>query len=170
MRNWIQELDDITAEFESHFGGLTEAELNKADKGWSAGEHIDHLIKVSQSYYPVLDHLKKHQLNLGFLANIGFIVRMFGNMILKSVQPDNTQKVRTFPLWEPSNISADVIDQFKAEQDQLKEQIQSCEAFVKAGAVIHSPANSRIVYKLETAFDIIVDHQKRHLQSALKAL
>jgi hypothetical protein len=36
--------------------------------------------------------------------------------------------------------------------------------------VISSPANKNIVYKLETAFDIIVSHEQRHLEQAKEIL
>lgn len=37
---------------------------------------------------------------------------------------------------------------------------------IQQGAIISSPANRNIVYTLETAFDIIVAHEQRHLEQA----
>jgi hypothetical protein len=41
---------------------------------------------------------------------------------------------------------------------------------VENGTIISSPANKNIEYKLETAFDIIVAHEKRHLEQAREVL
>jgi hypothetical protein len=41
---------------------------------------------------------------------------------------------------------------------------------LEKGTVISSPANKYIVYKLETAFDIIVAHEERHLEQAKEVL
>jgi hypothetical protein len=41
---------------------------------------------------------------------------------------------------------------------------------VDKGTIISSPANKIIVYKLEIAFDIIVAHEKRHLEQAREVL
>jgi len=44
--------------------------------------------------------------------------------------------------------------------------MSSCQDLLNEGAIIYSPANRRIAYKLEVAFDIIVAHESRHLQQA----
>ena len=57
----------------------------------------------------------------------------------------------------------DSLKKITTESNLIKE-IKSVEALLENGVVIHSPASKMIVYKLETAFDIIVTHEKRHLQ------
>jgi hypothetical protein len=44
--------------------------------------------------------------------------------------------------------------------------IQSSSKLLEYKTVISSPANRNIVYKLETAFDIIVAHEFRHFEQA----
>lgn len=76
--------------------------------------------------------------------------------------------MKTFPIWEPaiSLIRGDILDQFEKHQQALKHLITSSEDLMENGTVISSPANRMIVYKLETAFDIMVAHEKRHLEQA----
>ncbi len=66
--------------------------------------------------------------------------------------------------------SEDILQQFEKHQSELKQQIAFCEKLIGKGAVISSPANKNIVYKLETAFDIIVSHEERHLEQAKEVL
>ena len=86
-------------------------------------------------------------------------------MILKSVHPGREKKIKTFPIWEPadSEFSDDLLLKFEAHQEELKQAIIKSEKLIASGAVIASPANTNIVYKLETAFEIIVTHEERHL-------
>jgi hypothetical protein len=95
-------------------------------------------------------------------------VRFFGKVVLDAVKPEQKKKTKTFPIWEPSpsNIAGDILDRFKVHQDELKAQITASEDLLKNGVIISSPANRNIVYRLETAFDIIVTHEYRHLEHA----
>jgi hypothetical protein len=52
----------------------------------------------------------------------------------------------------------------------LYKKIEAAKELVEKGVVISSPANKNIVYKLETAFDIIVSHEQRHFEQAKEIL
>ena len=84
------------------------------------------------------------------------------------MQPEQKRKLKTFPIWEPelSAIRSDIVARFEAHQHELKQVIQSSEDLIARHTVISSPANRMIVYKLETAFDIMVAHEKRHFKQA----
>ncbi|MDX1667237.1 MAG: DinB family protein, partial [Saprospiraceae bacterium] len=96
----------------------------------------------------------------------------FGNFLLKSVQPERRKKIKTFSIWEPaqSRISVGILQRFIQHQEELKVKIDASETLIKEEAVISSPANRNIVYKLDTAFDIIVSHEQRHLAQAKEIL
>ena len=172
--DWIKRLDKVTQSIHEEFSQLNESELNTkpGPNSWSIAQVIDHLMVINSSYFPMLDDLRAGRYKAPFTSKIGFLVNMFGNLILKSTLPENKKKVKTFPIWEPSQseISADVIERFRIHQDELKHEIQASNDWVKNGAVIHSPANRNVVYKLETAFEIIVTHEERHLQQAREIL
>ncbi len=116
--------------------------------------------------------LKSGKYQLPFLGKFGFIVSYLGKLILKAVEPSRKKKTKTFSIWEPSesNISDDILAQFSNHQKELKREILAAKDLVKQGAVISSPANKNIVYKLETAFDVIVTHEQRHLEQAKEVL
>jgi hypothetical protein len=99
-------------------------------------------------------------------------VRFFGKVIPDSVQPDRRKKMKTFPIWQPSQseIAADILQQFENHQEQLKNLIESSSDLLDQRAIISSPANKNIVYTLETAFDIIVTHERRHFEQAKEVL
>lgn len=174
MNNWTNQIDKNTVAFQQHFGVLKDEELNwkPTPETWSIAQNIDHLIVINQTYFPVFTELKYGIYKPPFIARFGFIVSYLGKLILNSVQPDRSKKLKTFPIWEPaqSRISEHILEKFSRHQAELKRQIEALEGFLDSGTVISSPANRVIVYKLETAFDIIVTHEQRHLEQAKEVL
>lgn len=167
---FTQDIYKITAEFISKFGHLSVEQLNlkPAADVWSIAQNISHLIVINRTYFPIFEELQKGTYKVPFTRRIGFLVNFFGNSILKTVQPDRRKKMRTFPMWEPdkSTISGDIFSKFEEHQKMLAYFVENADKFIKQGAVISSPANKVIVYKLETAFEIIITHEKRHLAQA----
>jgi hypothetical protein len=172
--DWIKELNVVTQNIEIHFSSLTTEQLNWKPNPttWSVAQNLDHLIVVNETYYPILASLKEGTYKAPFIASIGFIVSFLGKTVLKAVQPDRKQKMKTFPIWEPStsSVSNDILKRFEVHQNELKQKIENAKDLIEQGVVIASPANKNIVYKLETAFDIIVFHEQRHLEQAKEVL
>ena len=171
---WTSQLDQITNTVKSEFGDLSSEDLNKkpSPQQWSIAQNIDHLIVINETYYSIFKQLHEGTFQLPFMGKLGFYVKWMGNFILKAVEPTRMKKIRTQSIWEPSSstIDADIIQKFVAHQEQLIKHIQSCSNFVDAGVVIYSPASKAILYTLEQAFNIIVTHEKRHLNQAREVL
>jgi hypothetical protein len=167
---WTIELDEVTQSFNDEFGSLSETEINWQPNAeqWSIAQNIHHLIVVNETYYPTLQKLKNNSYDLPWIGRIEFLTKFFGKTVLAAVQPDRRKKMKTFPLWEPSvsNFDSDILLRFQKHQDELKQLIEGSHDLIEKKSVISSPANKMIVYKLETAFDIMVAHEKRHLEQA----
>lgn len=169
---WLQRIDALTNDFKKAFGHLTANQLyRKPDsETWSVAENLEHLIKINETYYPVVAAVRAGTYRTPFLARFGFFTRWMGNMILKAVQPDRQRKMKTFAIWEPTvPIAADTTtlwQRFEVHQAALKQFIADNEDLVLSNTVIASPANPNIVYTLGKAFDIIVTHEARHLEQA----
>lgn len=170
MKDWAIEIDRLTGKFLNSFSPLSEEELNwkPSAETWSIAENMEHLIILNESYFPIFDRLHKGNYKLPFVARFGFVVKFFGNLILKSVEPDRNKKMKTFPIWEPkkSNFPKEILNRFEAHQQKLKEEFLKVQEHTKENAVISSPANKNIVYKLETAFEILTTHEERHYNQA----
>ena len=174
MKNWTSTLGDISRQTLTEFGSLSSEQLNwkPNPNTWSIAQNLDHLIVVNETYYPVLASLKTGTYKPPFVAKIGFMVSFLGKTVLKAVQPDRKKKMKTFPIWEPttSNVNGDILKRFQDHQNELIQKIEGARELVEKRVVISSPANKNIVYKLETAFDIIVSHEQRHLEQAKEIL
>ena len=174
MNDWIKQIDKTTIEFQQLFDKLSTEDLNwkPSPSTWSIAQNIDHLIVINKTYFPILGELKSGKFKTPFLGKIDFIVTYLGKLILKAVEPSRKKKTKTFSIWEPSEskIAADILVQFSNHQIKLKQEILAVKDLVNKGTVIASPANKNIVYKLETAFDVIVTHEQRHLVQAKEVL
>lgn len=174
MTNWLNDIDEISAQFDRAFGALTIEQLHWKPNAntWSIAQNMDHLRVVNETYYPVLEALKAGTYPRPFMAKLGFMVSFLGATVLKAVEPGREKKMKTFPIWEPttSPINEHIRREFGQHQAELKQQIEAAKPYLNQGLVIASPANSFVVYKLETAFDIIVSHERRHLAQAQEVL
>ncbi len=170
----LSEIDKITENFIRSFGTLGIEQLNRKPdpQTWSIAQIIDHIIRTNESYYPVIDQIRNGQYKPPFISRMDFLVSFLGKVILKGVQPDRKRKVKTFQVWEPSNssIPEGIIDRLKKHQAELKTLINNSSDLIRSKTIISSPANKNIVYKLETAFEIIVTHEGRHYNQALEVL
>ncbi len=173
IQQWHQKIDQLTKEFKERFGDMEVDELNQKPNAqtWSIAENMQHLIKVNESYDPVLNQVQEGKYKKPFLGKFGFYVNLMGNTILKSVSPQNRKKIRTFPMWEPAkaDVGSNIVGDFVKHQKALKDRISSLENLLGKGTVISSPANPNIVYTLDKAFDIMIAHEERHLYQAMEA-
>ncbi|WP_291785077.1 DinB family protein [Cecembia sp.] len=171
---WIEALEKINVEVQESFGTLSKEKLYaKPDpEKWSIAENLQHLIQVNESYFPIFSRLEKGNLHQTFIGKIAFFRNIFGNMIYASVSDGGKKKVKTFPLWEPKGLEKeeDIVEKFLQQQEVLKQWIDRLQPCLEKEAVIHSPANKLIVYNLSKALDIMVAHEKRHLDQAISTL
>lgn len=174
MKTWISSLDEITDSFRSEFGNLSEADLNWKPKKntWSIAQNIDHLIELNRSYFPIIQSMREGNFKMPLHGRINFVTTFLGKAVLQAVQPDRKRKMKTFAIWEPekNRISGDILKRFEAHQEELKKVIRESQDLLDQGVVISSPANKNIVYKLSTAFDLIVAHEQRHFNQAKEVL
>lgn len=170
---WEQEFNNNTNLFINAFSGLSDAQWHYKPNAntWSIAENMQHIIAVNMSYFPTLKSLQAGQYRVSFLGRFGWIVNALGNLIYKSVSQDRSRKMKTFPIWQPHQAklaSNSLLEEFKQHHQLLIDHIKQSSSMLEKGTVIASPANKNIVYTLEKAFDIILEHEKRHFNQALE--
>lgn len=170
----LGQIDTHTGEVNRLFGGVPVEQRGwrPAPDQWSIDQHLEHLIVLNESYYDEFKRIHRNVRNPVFLARLPFIPNLFGNMILSSVKPENKRKMRTMSVWEPSiSISGkDMVAEFTQHHERLKIYVAGLEIFIGRNVIVSSPANKYIVYPLETTLELIVTHEKRHIQHAQRLL
>lgn len=169
---WQMEIASITWQFEKITNKLTLAEINAkpSPKSWSIAENLCHLNQVNSSYFPLFDEMIAGSYEPPLLGNLSFIVSSTGALLYRTMR--SKTKLKTFPMWKPlkSEFGLDLLEKFNKQQMDLSAYVQDLEPFLESGAIIHSPASRFLVYELETAFDILIAHEKRHLQQCKNIL
>ena len=167
IEHWIKEINLVSEQVmelikERDFDTLN---WKASDQEWSVLQIIDHLTTVNSSYFPITDNLRSGIYKAPFLGRINFFVNLFGKLILKSVQPEERKKTRTFPIWQPSSsqLNSSSIDAFFNCQSELINWMTENEDLIKENPVISSPASNNVVYRFQVVLDIIIAHEKRHL-------
>ena len=172
--NYDQRLDTITEDCKSQFGELSLDQLNWKSNpdSWSIAQCIDHLIVINSSYFPIFESLKNGTYKSHSKLKTWLFASLFGNMILKAVQPDRKKRSKTQPIWQPnsSEITGDVVNKFVAHQTVVKQWLKDLKPHIESNTVIHSAASEKIIYRLRTAIEIIIQHEKRHLEQAKEVL
>ncbi len=172
-QEFIDRIEELSIKFNREFGNLDQTALNfrPDEKSWSIAQVLQHLILVNESYFPLLTQLQEETYKLPLTGRLKFLVNFFGKTILKSVQPENSKKTKTFPKWQPEKskeFSEAILVEFSRVQEELKDHIEKSEVLLAQNAIISSPANKHIVYRLETAFMILLVHEERHFQQAMR--
>ncbi len=172
MELFTNQLDELSTNYQRAYSAISSELLNlkPSPEAWSLGQILEHIIIINKSFFPIIEAAQTNTLKLPWISRLPFIHKRFGQMILKSVHPDTHKKSKTFTIWQPtsSEVSSKIFDQFIEQQESLKNAFQSCTELINSNQLIHSPANRFIVYSLETAFKMILLHEQRHLNQAIR--
>lgn len=174
IENWKKDIDEITLNFTHKFDNLSMQQLNwkSSSKHWSIAQVVDHLIVTSESYFDIPNLIRSNNYQPSALAKFGLFPKLFGKLILKSVDPSTSRKIKTGKVFEPSQskISENILSKFADSQIKLQKFIDDNNEMIENKTIISSPLNKSIVYHFDTVIDIIVNHQKRHFNQAVNIL
>jgi hypothetical protein len=167
-----EKLDSNASEIRGSFGHLSAEQLNwkpTAD-AWSIGQCIDHLIRTSEIYsedfQAVADGTRKPRLWERTSPLSGF----FGRFLTKYMSKDEKKVKTTERFVPPSDISADVVEEFAGSQAQLRSTIESTANVDWDKTVLTSSFQGFVTYSLADAYKIIAEHQRRHIRQAKRVL
>ena len=170
LQSLVSQAGSIAQDAQKVFGGLTKEQLNwkPGPERWSVAQCFDHLITTNNGYLPIMDSVVKGQKQSSIWQKLPFFPRLWGKMLIKSLDPSQTRKMKAPKKFQPaqSDVSGSIINDFVAQQQQLIEKMKSTANLDLERIVITSPAASLITYSLMDAYRIIVVHERRHFQQA----
>ncbi|HEU0252398.1 MAG TPA: DinB family protein [Pyrinomonadaceae bacterium] len=165
----ITSANNIADETSSTFGNLSVAQLNwkPSPERWSVAQCFDHLITANKGYFPVIENVLAGKKRT-FWQSMPVLPGLAGRLLIKSLDPSTTRKVKSPKRFEPaqSSISGSIINDFVAQQGRIVEKMKATEHLDLENIVITSPAAAVISYSLIDAYRIIVVHEQRHFQQA----
>lgn len=168
LTQWQDYANRNSAEIEQRFSNLTVGQLNwkPAPDSWSVGECIRHLIVTNTSYFPQFEQIINGTKKKTFWERLP-LSKFWGNFLKKATGPIVKSKTKTQPIWDvnSSNEKLSILDEFRVQQNQLLNYIRVL-GKDSGNIIITSPAAAFITYSLKDAFDILIQHEERHIRQA----
>lgn len=169
LQNITDEIVAISQNAEFVFGKLSDAQLNwrPADEQWSVGQCFEHMIKTNELFYNELDKLADGTRRHSLWERISPFSGFFGKMLVKSLKKDERKfKAPSPKIVPPSEIDPNIVEIFAAHQSELLEKIKSVEATGWEKTKVTSPFSRLLTYRLEDAFHVVIEHERRHFRQA----
>ena len=171
--NIASELEAISADVQKTFGNLSAEQTNwkPSATGWSVGQCFEHLIKTNELFYDELEKIASGSRKNSFLENYSPLSGFFGNLLVSSLKKDARKfKAPTQKIVPPSEIDANIIEIFAAHQAELIEKIRRTETADWRKIKITSPFMKLMTYRLADGFQIVVEHERRHVRQAARVM
>lgn len=169
----INEYQTISENAKKIFGGLSNEQINwrpRAD-AWGVGQCFDHLIKSNQEFEPQFQEMETGNRKQTFWQSYSPLSGFFGNFLLNSLKNDSRKfKAPSKAIVPPSDIPADIIEQFAAHQNDICEKIKLLDRLDWSKTIVTSPFFRLMTYRLDITFDISIEHEKRHFRQAERVL
>jgi len=173
ISKFVAELKDASDDAQKTFGHLNAEQINwkpSAD-GWSVGQCFEHLIKANLLFFPELEKIASGTRKNSFLENYSPLSSFFGNLLVKSLQKDGRKfKAPSQAIVPPSEIDANIVEQFAVHQREVIEQVKSTEKADWQRTIITSPFMKLMTYKLADGFRVVVEHERRHFRQAERVM
>lgn len=130
------------------------------------------MITANKAYIPIIEQTLTGKKQSTLWENIPLLPRLYGKLLIKYLSPQSTRKLKAPEVFKPasSSIDADIIGRFIELQKQMMLLMKRTEGFNLSRIKITSPALRFVTYSLIDGYEIIVVHEKRHVQQAERVL
>ena len=171
ISNLLSALQVISDDAQKTFGNFSAEQINwkPSAEGWSVGQCFEHLIKTNELFYDDLERIAAGSRTNSFLENYSPLSSFFGNLLVNSLKKDERKfKAPSQKIVPPSEIDRNIIEIFAAHQAELIGKIKSTENSDWRKIKITSPFMKLMTYKLSDGFQVVVEHEKRHIRQAAR--
>lgn len=166
----INRLDSVSEKVKHHFSGLSGNQLNArlSPESWSIAQCLDHLMVSNRSYFAQLEAIISGNPHGNLWKKFPVLPKFFGNLLRRSVSPEEKKKFRTMDAFRPaaSSLPEDIVERFLVSQKELGSLIFRLGKTDLQKEKVTSPAARFITYSLDDLLEIIVLHEERHLEQA----
>jgi hypothetical protein len=174
LKTFTNRLDQSIATVEKDFEPLSDTQLNwkPSAKAWSINQCVEHLNMANQLYFKKLERLAAKYGDRLPPSVFAYKPSLMGKLMIWFVDPDGTIKVPAPGMIQPaaSALPRNILSQFVANQQQVKEYVKHFENADLNKLKIKSPITSLMVLTLGDVFETISRHSLRHLKQAKRVM
>lgn len=174
IKSVISDLESVSDDARSSFGGLTTAQLNwkPSEKEWSVAQCLDHLITINSLYFPVFEKMRTGGFANTFWERYSPFSGFFGRYLIKAMSPENLKKTKTSKKAYPSEseIDAGIVERFQDHNRELAGHVAGIPAEFDLKTIVTSPLAGFVTYSLDDCLTMLVVHERRHILQAKRVL
>ncbi|MEP7272361.1 MAG: DinB family protein [Acidobacteriota bacterium] len=174
LNEFIAKLNQVTADVQSTFAGLSTEQLNwkPSAEEWSIAQCLDHLIATNRPYFEPLREATNPARKQTLWQSMPLLPSLFGNLLANAVKPDAKRKIKAPAKFQPSSssIDASITKSFAETQRELIDLMNGTSRLDLERLVISSPVSDFVTYSLLDAYRILSNHEQRHFQQAKRVL
>ncbi len=167
-----EQIKAITQKVEDEFGKLNDIQLNwkPSKEAWSIGQCFDHIIKSNEQYLNKLKVVILPQFKQTFWERYNPLTKYTGKKMILSLGEVVTKKYKNPLIFTPSKniFSAKLIPSFFNHNESLQNVFIQIEEGNRLEFVITSPVASLVTLKVKDVLELIIVHEKRHINQAMK--
>ena len=165
--------NDARDKFNQEVANLTTEQLNwkPAPESWSAGQCLDHLIVADSLYFPALRSIADGSFKMTAWEKFSPFGGLFGRLLVGQVQENVKRKLNAPKVFTPSasQVDPEIVPRFREHLDTLVSYISSFSDVDVDKTHITSPVSKFITYSLRHAISLLIQHEHRHLNQAIRA-
>ena len=172
LASLIGTLQDVSRTALQRFGPLSAPQLNwkPAPDRWSVAQCLDHLVTTNATYFPAFDAVVAGRHAPTLWQRMPWLPGVFGRLVLKAVHPDSVKAYQAPKVFRPaeSQVEAGVVTRFVDQQARLVDVLTRSAGLDLEAIVITSTVSPIVIYSLLDAYRIVVQHERRHLNQAIR--
>jgi uncharacterized damage-inducible protein DinB len=169
MNKWTYQIDQTTKKFIETFSDINTEQLNwKPDpETWSIAQNIAHIILLNKSYFQKFEKIKLGTNNIPIATRLRYWFTFARNPIIPYTDTNRLKRAKTYEFWESTrtDYTKDIFTDFQVHQAEFKKYIDELKD-INGRTLVPYPGNNAFIFTLESAFDLLVDHEIRHYNQA----
>ncbi len=166
------QLEILTTSIDNDFGKLNKLQLNwKPDKqSWSIGQCLHHLIVSNEKYIPALQDVINGKHKNSFWQKVNPLTNYTGKEMIRTLGFVVVKKYKSPRIFLPtsSSVGGHIVSDFISHQQILLSLFEKLVNPIYSKTIISSPVAGLITLRLEDAMNLIIAHEQRHINQALK--
>jgi uncharacterized damage-inducible protein DinB len=156
----------------TEFSNLSLEQLNwkPVPESWSIGQCLDHLIISDCSYFPTFQKIAEGKFQMSSWEKWSPLNILFGKIMVNQLQEKVTRKINAPRMLMPSASQVDpgILERFQKHLDTLLEYIAAFRDIDLDTTHITSPMLKFVTYSLRNAITILIQHEHRHINQAIR--
>ena len=139
---------------------------------WSVAECLAHLIATNAGYLTGIDEALRHSPAVPGMGHTSFRGGRLAAWFIRQSGPEVKRKLKNPTVFAPkdADVGPGVVAAFLEQQREMDRLLLAAEGADLIRIKVPSPASRLIRFRLGDAFRLMVEHEKRHVLQAIRAL